>query len=138
VENPTWILTVLGLMSLCASSIWLVAVSGLLIDVENDRSSESPSSGDSTGSVADSPQPDNVIALHAEFTEMTVMFNWNGHMWEAHEVLGVVVGASLSEIEQAFNAECETVDPHSRAFLKMALRSLQERKKAGASNQRNK
>lgn len=143
-ENSLWILIIFGLLSLFGFATWGLTCLKLV----------SPKSEKPTGSFENANPPPlkaperqqsptraegHVVSLAGGATDQPVMFNWNGHLWEAHEVLGVKVGSSLEDIDRAFLTESEAVDPHSRAFLKMALRSLHERKSAQpAPTRRNK
>lgn len=61
-----------------------------------------------------------------------VVFNYNGHTWDAYEVLGVSKGASIEEIKSAFNKSLEKSDVNSHDFLKEALHTvLSDLKDAG-------
>lgn len=128
---------ILGLVSLCGASVWALDVFEWLKDSET-TSPRVPSPDKETKARGVS-ESDNVIPLPVEPSQEVVMFNWNGHLWEAHEVLGVELGCTLEVAEKAYEDGCEIVDPHSRAFLRMAFRSLGERKKSlERAGQRNK
>lgn len=51
-------------------------------------------------------------------------FNYNGHLWEAHEVLGLPAGSSREDIEAAYKAQCSEMDPSSRSLVDHALKVL--------------
>lgn len=52
------------------------------------------------------------------------LFMFNGHSWDAHEVLGVSRGASLDDIKGAFDIAIKKSDKKSHEFLKAALSAL--------------
>lgn len=58
---------------------------------------------------------------------MNVMFNYNGHSWDAHEVLGVKPGASMKEITAAYQTALQRTQPESHAFLEIAYKSILSR-----------
>ncbi|NQZ01026.1 MAG: hypothetical protein HRT45_10220 [Bdellovibrionales bacterium] len=159
-ENSTWIAIIFGLLSLNVALVICLSWLGWLVDVEgaaaqsgpedcgkpssklSQASGQPPPSADLVGE-AKSPISteieNNVIPMPPKVSGHAVMFNWNGHLWEAHEVLGVRMGSTMAEIEHAYTAQCEKVDPHSRAILKMALRSIHERVESpDATGRRNK
>ena len=55
---------------------------------------------------------------------LNVVFNYNGHSWDAHEVLGVAAGSNLDSVRAAFTEALETVDPTSRPFVEAAYRAI--------------
>jgi hypothetical protein len=57
-------------------------------------------------------------------TNLNVMFNYNGHSWDAYEVLGIPAGASLEAVRERFNAALETSQPQSQDFIKAALEAI--------------
>lgn len=57
----------------------------------------------------------------------TVMFNYNGHSWDAFEVLGVKPGASLKDITGAYQTALQRTQPESHAFLEVAYKSILSR-----------
>lgn len=56
--------------------------------------------------------------------KLNVMFNWNGHSWDAYEVLGVPAGSSREAVSQAYQRICSTSDPESLPFLKAAFEAI--------------
>ncbi len=57
---------------------------------------------------------------------LNVIFNYNGHSWDAYEVFGLPAGASWEEVERAYNASCKDSDPSSRDFFDTALRAIRQ------------
>ncbi|MES2962998.1 MAG: hypothetical protein V4760_03845 [Bdellovibrionota bacterium] len=55
-----------------------------------------------------------------EEVSLNVLFNWNGHTWDAYEVLGLPAGSSRAKVEQAFVAARSKADSDSLPFLKAA------------------
>ncbi len=58
-----------------------------------------------------------------ESRQLNVFFNWNGHTWDAFEVLGVPAGAKREVVVQAFHA-CRAKSPDSTAFLQAATDAI--------------
>lgn len=56
---------------------------------------------------------------------LNVHFNYNGHDFDAYQVLGIPAGSSLENVEIAFRQALEKSDPASREFLEAALRAIQ-------------
>ena len=57
---------------------------------------------------------------------LTVMFNYNGHTWEAYEVLGLPAGSSLQSSEPAFENLALESDAQTLPFLVAALEAIRE------------
>lgn len=57
---------------------------------------------------------------------LNVMFMFNGHSFEAHEILGIPPGAGLKMIQEAYEKALVSVDPESREFLDAAFLALKE------------
>lgn len=55
--------------------------------------------------------------------QLNVFFNWNGHTWDAFEVLGVPAGASRESVIQAFHL-ARSKSPDSIAFLQAATDAI--------------
>lgn len=62
---------------------------------------------------------------------LNVLFNYNGHTWDAYEVLGLPAGASLDQVRVAYEKECSKVSPDSREFLTTAFRSIESKSRSG-------
>jgi len=58
----------------------------------------------------------------------TVLFNWNGHTWDAYEVLGLESGHDAPGVDQAFEKLHQHVDPESRAFIQAAYEAIRKRR----------
>lgn len=61
---------------------------------------------------------------------LNVVFNYNGHSWDAYEVLGLPAGSSLERVDEAYKTNIEAVDAGSRPFLDAAYAAI----KAPGSN----
>ncbi len=55
---------------------------------------------------------------------VNVVFTWNGHDWDAYEVLGVAAGSSKSEVTEAYREALNRVDKKSQKFIEKAYRSI--------------
>jgi hypothetical protein len=56
---------------------------------------------------------------------LNVVFNFNGHSWDAYEVLGLPAGSSPESVEKAYRAAIKTVDAGSKTFLEAAYHAIQ-------------
>jgi len=56
--------------------------------------------------------------------ELNVLFNYNGHTWDAYEVLGVPAGADLVMVTQAYQAMLKQAAAESHEFLETAYRAI--------------
>lgn len=59
---------------------------------------------------------------------LNVMFNYNGHSWDAYEVLGVPAGASIKLVTEAYQAAIRRSDKESVEFLETAYRAILNKK----------
>ena len=55
---------------------------------------------------------------------LNVHFVYNGHTWDAYEVLGVPAGSSLRSVTQNYQASLMKADPQSRSFLDAAYQAI--------------
>lgn len=55
---------------------------------------------------------------------LNVVFNYNGHSWDAFEVLGVPAGSSRDKVEEAYKNSLARVDDASKAFIEAAYRAI--------------
>lgn len=56
---------------------------------------------------------------------LNVMFNYNGHSWDAHEVLGVPPGAAFEMVRTAFEKSMRASDPSSHDFIRTAYQAIE-------------
>lgn len=61
---------------------------------------------------------------HKNKPNLKVMFVYNGHTWDAHEVLGIKPGSSLNEIKAAFERTMKNNDSGAHDFIKTALAAI--------------
>lgn len=62
-----------------------------------------------------------------EEEELNVYFNFNGHMWDAYEIVGVPAGSPMADVEMAFLKCRMRIDEESKEILEMAYAAIQER-----------
>lgn len=53
--------------------------------------------------------------------EINPMFIYNGHSWDAYEVLGILPGSSIGTVRDAFDKAIRKSEPGSHEFFKAAL-----------------
>lgn len=58
---------------------------------------------------------------------LSVIFMYNGHDWEAHDVLGVPQGASMHEITKVYQQLVKKTDARSLQFYEHAYAAISER-----------
>ncbi len=59
-----------------------------------------------------------------EVRALNVFFNWNGHTWDAYEVLGVPAGLSPESARAAFERAAALADAETVPFLKAAFDAI--------------
>jgi hypothetical protein len=74
-----------------------------------------------------SPEARAAQALHPSEKDLNVLFNYNGHTWDAHEVLGLPAGAPSAMVEEAYAKACRSFAPESREFIDSAYRAIRSR-----------
>ena len=57
---------------------------------------------------------------------LTVHFNFNGHEWEAYEILGLPAGSSMESVEVAYREMMASVESESQPFVDAAYRAIKE------------
>lgn len=55
---------------------------------------------------------------------LNVVFNYNGHSWDAYEVLGLPAGSSPDKVDAAYQESLSRVDSGSKAFLEAAYQAV--------------
>lgn len=56
---------------------------------------------------------------------LNVVFNYNGHSWDAYEVLGLPAGSSPEKVEQAYRQGLNHLDKSSHHFIEAAYDAIQ-------------
>lgn len=69
------------------------------------------------------------LRRHPDLTQtkvksLNVMFNYNGHTWDAYEVLGVPAGASIKLVTEAYHVALRRCDKESVEFIETAYRAI--------------
>jgi hypothetical protein len=57
---------------------------------------------------------------------LSIHFNYNGHSFEAHEVLGLPPGSSIVLVEEAYLKAVQTAQPESKEFLDHAMEAVRK------------
>lgn len=70
------------------------------------------------------PQPD----IAGGSRDLNVIFNFNGHSWDAYEVLGLPAGSSPDQVETAYRMALEKVDESSKEFIHTAFRAIKAKR----------
>jgi hypothetical protein len=70
----------------------------------------------------------DVQARAAAAKNLNVMFNYNGHSWDAYEVLGVPAGASMKIVTDAYQTALRNSDKESIEFLETAYKAILHKK----------
>ena len=65
---------------------------------------------------------------------LNVIFVWNGHPWDAFEVLGVPAGSSLEAVEKAYQDLLSKTDPQSAPFIEAAYQAIHQKIKSSSSS----
>lgn len=75
-------------------------------------------------------EPEKVVAAPPEKAKnLSIFFMYNGHDWEAHDVLGVPQGASLTLATEAYQKLLKTEDPSTFEFYEGAYNAILQRRK---------
>jgi hypothetical protein len=70
------------------------------------------------------PRHVSISAVLDHEKSLNVMFNWNGHSWDAYEVLGIPAGSSPPAVIAAYNRLKQTCEPETVPFLEAAARAI--------------
>lgn len=65
-----------------------------------------------------------VVKEAAPAKNLNIMFNYNGHSWDAYEVLGVPAGANIRTVTEAYQKAIRSCDKASVEFLETAYRAI--------------
>lgn len=60
---------------------------------------------------------------------LNVVFNYNGHSWDAYEVLGVPAGSSIENIQKAYLNAIQSSQKDSAKFITAAFEAIVEAQK---------
>jgi hypothetical protein len=52
---------------------------------------------------------------------LNAFFNWNGHLWDAYEALGIPAGSSIESVHSAYQRATAGADDNTKLFFKAAL-----------------
>lgn len=77
-------------------------------------------------------EPENLIDLNASRAKqasknLNIYFMYNGHSWEAHEVLGVPAGAPMTQVTDAYQKLILTNDSSTYEFYESANQAILKR-----------
>lgn len=95
--------------------------------VQNPETPEKPKS-------AETPAPRfNYVrrtgpAAEPKAKELNILFNYNGHTWDAYEVLGVPAGASMPTVTKAYHEAIGRCEKSSIEFFETAYRAILSKK----------
>lgn len=68
-------------------------------------------------------EDDELVSIKNTKT-LNIMFNYNGHSWDAYEVLGVPAGANITIVTRAYQEAIKGADPVKIDFLEQAYKSI--------------
>lgn len=66
-------------------------------------------------------------SLHPREKTLNVLFNYNGHTWDAFEVLGLPAGAPARMVEEAYQVALRKASPEGRDFIRSAYDAIRSR-----------
>lgn len=69
---------------------------------------------------------ERVVDCEKQEKELNVFFVFNGHSFDAYEVLGVPAGASLEVVQKQYERVCQE-DPENQEIHDLALQTIQKR-----------
>jgi hypothetical protein len=55
---------------------------------------------------------------------LNVVFNYNGHSWDAYEVLGLPAGSTPEKVEAAYQENMQSTDTGKNAFAEAAYQAI--------------
>jgi hypothetical protein len=90
---------------------------------------DSNSQANSKSNAQPRPQPN----LPSE-KNLNVLFNWNGHTWDAYETLGCPAGGSAQLAQKAFDQAKKNMNAESLPFLEAALEAIRSAQAARRPN----
>ncbi len=100
------------------------------------RASAKVSGTKSSETIPTASAPSSAAKSTSEPRVLNVVFNYNGHSWDAFEVLGLPAGCSWEKVDSAFQEAMKHVDSGSRPFIEAAYQAIQQQfEGAKAANQ---
>ncbi len=91
-----------------------IVVKRIVIDDDDSRFKKPVAASGAAGASASSAGP----------RALNVMFNYNGHTWDAYEVLGVPAGSNFEKSFLAFEKLTRGMDEESKSFMLAALEAI--------------
>lgn len=64
----------------------------------------------------------------AKTKELNILFNYNGHTWDAYEVFGLPAGANIVDVTKAYQEALREASPRSHEFLETAFKAILAKK----------
>mgnify|MGYP002404293258 CR=1 FL=1 len=61
---------------------------------------------------------------------LNVIFNYNGHSWDAYEVLGLPAGSSFETVKRAYESTLNSFEGESREFVDLAYQAIEKHLKS--------
>lgn len=78
-------------------------------------------------------QPVSAQAAERGERSINCVFNYNGHSWDAYEVLGLPAGSSLENVEAAYRESLSRVEATSKNFVEAAYQAILDQNGSRAS-----
>ena len=72
----------------------------------------------------------DILQVDSTAKNLNVIFMFNGHSWDAHEVLGSPAGGNAKLVKEAYQKALASCDPASREFIEMAYLAILHDQKA--------
>ena len=109
--------------------LWIVSRRGgtpkpTILNLSNDKStakSEVKSDRSIAWSVRESEQQASKTKV------LNVIFMWNGHSWDAYEVLGLPAGTPIERVRQKFSELQVSTDQGQKEFLMAAMEAIENK-----------
>jgi hypothetical protein len=72
-------------------------------------------------------KPLSEAATAERAVSLNVMFNYNGHSFDAYEVLGVPAGSAWEDVRSAFESSVDKMDPSANEFYLAAFNAIKNK-----------
>lgn len=80
------------------------------------------------------PKRSGITVTHQRPDVLNIHFQYNGHSFDAYEVLGLPAGSSWEKVEEAYGKVADASDPSSRDFLQAALMAIEKHIRGSAAS----